>query len=127
MQSIPHPLRWLVLVACMAANLALNHQWVATWRLARPATKTERGTTVRQMVTVRERILLASVPADAPVVAPPAVGWLPLDPLGAWRNALSKAVLHTGVALACVVRAVALPTAPAFARLLGAAVSPQAP
>ncbi len=111
----------------MAANLVLNHQWVATWRLARPATKTERGTTVRQTVTVRERILLASVLADVPVVAPPAVGWLPLDPLGVWRNALSKAVLHTGVTFAVGISPVLLPTAAAFARLLGAAVSPQAP
>ena len=129
-----HYLRLLTLALAAMCAVGFNHRHVAVVRVVADAgTPASPGAPVvvtgSHRVIVRERVSLESVHADAVTVAGPAVAWLPLseplrDPLGAW---LKTKTLALGALPTSGVRAVMARAAPAFARLLGASVAPQAP
>lgn len=129
MNSLAQYVRWLVLALCTVATLALNHQRVATWRVAVPKAHGTTVTAGKNVLVVRERVVLPTLPNEATVAfEAPASALLPLDPLsewlttllkvrGAWRNALPAAIAH-GTALGANLLT---------GRLLGSSLSPQAP
>lgn len=130
--AVSHYLRLLTLAFAAVCAVAFNHRHVAVVRVVADAAPVSPGGPVvvgSHRVVVRERVSLESVHADVLTVAGPAVAWLPLpapsrDPLGAW---LKTKTLALGGLPVLVARAVVAGAAPAFARLLGACVAPQAP
>ena len=129
---LTHYFRLMTIALAAVCAVAFNHRHVAVVRVvADTSSETPTVGAGRHRVVVRERVSLESTHADALTVAGPAVAWLPPtkpghDSLGAWLTTL----LGVAFGLAAFTvrplprRAVA---APAFARLLGASVAPQAP
>ena len=131
-----HHLRLLVVALAAVCGGMLNHRHVAVVRVVADAAPTAPApgapvVTGSHRVVVRERVSLESIHADAVTVAGPAAAWLPnedpaRDPLSAWLTTLLG--LAFGLAgLALPVPRAPRRAAPAFARLLGASVAPQAP
>ena len=127
---LSHHLRLLLVALAAACAVAFNYRHVPVVRVVADAPVP--GQTVvggSHRVVVRERVSLESVHADAVSMVSPAIGAEPLpepgrNPLGAWFQAKNKTL---GALPTPAVRAVVARAAPAFTRLLGASIAPQAP
>ncbi len=131
---LAHCFRLLTLAFAAVCAVALNHRHVAVVRVVANADSSPASS--RQpvvaagthRVVIRERVSLETVHSDALTVAGPAAAWLPAerpdrDPLGTWLKARTRTLgLPATMPVRALTRAV-----PAFARLLGASVAPQAP
>ena len=125
-RSMPHLLRPIftafraaALLVAVLLVLGLNQRAVSVWRV--PVGKARVAAAPRAEV-VKQKVLLEATAALAHFVAPLPLAWLPPVAGGrAWlpglRRALAAPRLRAGVAAAAVFRA----------RLLGRALSPQAP
>ena len=139
-RPLPHYLRLLVLTLAAACATVLNYRHVAVVRVvaaeSAPAPAPGGQPTDRvivrnsKRVVVRERVSFESITTtDALLTAPPLAAWLPAlvparNPLGTWL--LTKMIWAAPVAL-FPVRAAWHCALPAFERLLGTCVAPQAP
>ena len=115
-RSVLPRLRLLLLAVSALLVLGLNHRPISVLRApAGPARLAPRTTVVKQ------KVLLEAVAALAPFVAPAATAWEPGTAAPGWgrarRRRLAAPRLRAGIGAGAVFRA----------RLLGAAVSPQAP
>jgi hypothetical protein len=128
-----HYFRLVVIAFAAVCAVALNHRQVAVVRLvaAAEAPETPAVAPGKRTVVVRERVSLESVYADALTLAVPDAATLPpllppsRNPLGLWLSALLG--LAFGLTALTVARRPTGTPVPAFARLLGASVAPQAP
>ncbi len=138
-RPLPHYLRLLVLALAAACATVLNYRHVAVVRVVAaesapapaPGGKPTDRAIVRnsKRVVVRERVSFESITTDVLPAAAPLAAWLPTllptrNPLGAWLQ--TKAVWAAPLAL-LPVRGAGHRALPAFGRLLGTCVAPQAP
>ncbi|WP_375437597.1 hypothetical protein [uncultured Hymenobacter sp.] len=111
--------RFALLTATMLFLLSLNHQAVATFRV--PTGKTTRVGQPTKVAVVKQKVTLEAVGTVDLQTAPPTDAWLPGPAPYSWlpamRRALAASRPHLGIRPAAVFRA----------RLLIAALSPQAP
>ncbi|MBC7446901.1 MAG: hypothetical protein H7330_02460 [Hymenobacteraceae bacterium] len=133
-RATSHYLRLVMLAFAAVCAVALNHRHVAVVRVVADAVPpASSGAPVvlvgSHRVVVRERVSLESVHAGASTVASSVAAWLPpvvpaRNPLGAWLRATAATLGARPTALVC---ASVAGIVPAYARLLGTTVAPQAP
>ncbi|WP_157530378.1 hypothetical protein [Hymenobacter norwichensis] len=112
-------LRFALLTATVLFVLSLNHQAVATFRV--PAGKTTRIGQPAKVTVVKQKVTLEAIGALDLHTAPDAYAWLPWPATYSWLPTLRR-VLAAPRPLAGIRPAVVF-----HARLLVAALSPQAP
>jgi hypothetical protein len=112
-------LRFALLTATVLFVLSLNHQAVATFRV--PVGKTTRVGQPTKVTVVKQKVTLEAIGTLDLHTAPVADAWLPWPSTHSWLPAMRRAL--------AVPRALAgiRPAAVFRARLLVAALSPQAP